>query len=87
MLLVSCGHTLGNLNGNTDAFFDFQLSLLCNVTFQGNAFNQLHHNIVKLSLINNIIYTDNIGVRKSCSRLSLHFEFADKIHVVAEFFF
>ena len=75
------------LDGDTYCFLHIQSPLLGNIAFQRNALNQFHHNIMKFSLIHDIINTDNIRVRQTGRRLGFHFELADKALIGAKFIF
>ena len=84
---VGCRNTLGNLDGDTYCFLHIQSPLLGNIAFQRDTLDQFHHNIMKFSLIHDIINTDNIRVRQTGRRLGFHFELADKALIGAEFLF
>ena len=51
---------------------------------EGDALDELHHDIVKNALVHDVVDADHVGVGKPGSRLGLDLKFADKTGVVAE---
>ena len=56
MVVMSCFHTLCDLNRDSHSLIDIKLSLFFDEFFQGNSFNQLHHDIIIIFILVNIIY-------------------------------
>ena len=55
-------HALCDLNRNADRLLHLKMPFLGDITLERNSLNQLHHDIMKLSLIDNIIDADNVWV-------------------------
>ena len=66
MIVVSCFHTLCNLNGNPNRLIHIKLSLGLDELFEGDSLNKLHNNIVIVFILINIIYIYYIRMRQSC---------------------
>ena len=75
--------SLRYLDGNSNRFFDAQMTFLENIAFQRDSLDEFHDDIMKTALIHNVINTHNIGMGKPCRRLRLHLEFADEIRILA----
>ena len=83
-MLVMCRcQPLRYLDGNSNRFFDAQMTFLENVAFQRDSLDEFHDDIMKTALIHNVINTHNIWMGKPCRRLRLHLEFADEIRILA----
>ena len=83
-MLVMCRcQPLRYLDGNSNRFFNAQMTFLENVAFQRDSLDEFHDDIMKTALIHNVINTHNIGMGKPCRRLRLHLEFADEIRILA----
>ena len=83
-MLVMCRcQPLRYLDGNSNRFFNAQMAFLENVAFQRDSLDEFHDDIMKATLIHNVINTHNIRMGKPCRRLRLHLEFADEIRILA----
>ena len=74
-----------HLNGNADRLLNGKTGLSLNIFFEGDAFYQLHNDIVDAVFFPHIIYVYNIGMGKPGSRLGLHSEFGYEIGILTEF--
>ena len=77
LFMGSC-NSLCHLDSNPDGFLAVETALFQDVVFQGDALNQLHDDIVKRSLIHNVIYVYNIRMGQPGRSLGFHLELAHK---------
>ena len=82
LIVVRNLQTGRHLNGNAGSFFYRQPAFFLNISLQGDAFHQLHHNIIDVLLITHIIHIYNIRMSQGGSRLGLLLKLADKISVL-----
>ena len=87
MMGVRCLHAHCYLYGNTDSFLYIKLLSLFNKSLKCYTFYQLHYDVIKPVIFTDIIYTDNIRMRKSRNRLSFTSELLDKARVCRIFRF
>ena len=84
MVVVRRLNPHGHLNRDADRLLDGQSRLLLDIFLQGNAFHQLHHDIVDSALLADVVHVDDIGVHQSRRRLRLDPELGHKIRVLPE---
>ena len=84
MVVMGCLNTHRNLYGNADRLLDRESRFLLNVFFQCDAFHKLHHDIIDIVILPNIIDVDDVGMHEPCSSLRLTPEFGNKICVFTE---
>ena len=87
MIIMRSLNSHAYLDSNTYRFLVRQTRLFFNVFFEGDAFYQLHYDIVDSVLFSYIIDIYDIGMHQSRCRLCLNAEFRDKISVLTKFLF
>ena len=78
VVLMGGGDALGNLKGHADGFLGLHFAFFLNVLLEGDSVHQLHHDIVQLPLVHNVVDVDNVGVGQAGRCLSFHLEFLHK---------
>ena len=78
MVLMGGRDALGHLERHADGFLGLHSALFLNVLLEGDPVHQLHHNIVQLPLVHNVVDVDNVGVGQAGRCLGLHLELLHK---------
>ena len=84
-LPVGLPDTLCRLQGDTDGLLIGEPALSGDVVLQGDAFHQLHDDIVEFSLVYYVIGRHDIGMGQLCRSLGFVLEFPDEVLILRKF--
>ena len=77
--------SLAYLYGDTDGFLHLKTFLFLDILLQGDAFHQLHDNVMEIFRFPYVKYVDNVGMRQTGGRLCFGTKFLYEILIGIKF--